>query len=418
MSAGGRRQSTGTGRSSSGPHSPTTRARRNGVSTRPGTAESRPAEPVLHLPPSATPDTGRLPRYVEHGGELVNRHPADALDARLYGFAIPASRKLLDAYCERLFNRPSGNALHWRAASSDVLVNFVDIPTMGSTELLDQHLGTCEEREAAIWFPVFEERTGQAAWAIPYMFVDSAIAMAGGREVYGFPKQLGRIQVPRRGAAPARLSIETPTLRTFSPTSRVANHRLLTVTHPGPVAELRSDWSDAGTAFSRVDLARRRAARHVPPDRRTTASGAVGTPGGAGAMGEAGAMDGAVAMGGAGLGEGDTEESEWLADLRFFAQLAAETLPVLLLKQFRDANVQSGACYQAVVLVETTVSQFRSGGLLQPGYTLEVERLAGEPLGRELGIAASSVAHAAFWLDFDFVVPLAEILWEADVGGR
>ena len=388
---------------------------------------SPPAEPVLHLPPSAAPDTGRLPRYVEHGGELVNRHPADALDARLYGFAIPASRKLLDAYCERLFNRPSGNALHWRAASSDVLVNFVDIPTMGSIELLDRHLGTCEEREAAIWFPVLEERTGQAAWAIPYMFVDSAIAMAGGREVYGFPKQLGTIHVPRRGAAPARLSIETPTLRTFSPTSRVANHRLLTVMHPAPVAELRSDWSDAGTAFARVDLARRKAARRVARSGRATASGAGGAgsavraAGGAGVEGAAGAVGAASRAGvegAVGREDGDAEESEWLADLRFFAQLADETLPVLLLKQFRDAAVQAAACYQAVVLVETTVSHFRGGGLLQPGYTVEVEPLAGEPLGRELGIAASSVAHAAFWLDFDFVVPLGEILWEADVGGR
>jgi len=116
-------------------------------------------------------------------------------------------------------------------------------------------------------------------------------------------------------------------------------------------------------------------------------------------------------------GEKCGTSAEWLAALRFFAHLADETLPVLLLKQFRDAAVQAAACYQAVVRVETTVSHFRGGGLLEPGYTLEVERLSGEPLGRELGIAARSVAHAAFWVDFDFVVPLAEILWEADVRG-
>src|SRR4051812_15270091 len=172
----------------------------------------------------------RLPIYVEHGGEIACRHPADALDSRLYGFLLPADRERLDAFCDRCFNVPSGRDEHWRAVGDEVLLNFVDIPTMGSTDRLDQALGTCHEREVAIWFPIFDHNRGRFAWAIPYMFVDSTLALAGGREVYGFPKQMGTLRIPVEDSAPSELAINTVTLKTYHPTSAAEDYRVITVT--------------------------------------------------------------------------------------------------------------------------------------------------------------------------------------------
>jgi hypothetical protein len=86
---------------------------------------------------------------------------------------------------------------------------------------------------------------------------------------------------------------------------------------------------------------------------------------------------------------------------------------MLLLKQFRDAHEPGAACYQALVLVNMAVKHFRGGGLLPSGYQITINPLDGEPISRELGLTESSTAALGFWLDFDFVVDLGEIIWEA-----
>lgn len=350
---------------------------------------SDPRRPELVIPVSGRTSLPRLPTFVEHGGEIACRHPADAIDSRLYGFVLQADRELLDAYCDRLFNRPTGGEEHWQAVSDEVLLNFVDIPTMGSTDLLDQRLGVCHEREAAIWFPVVDRKWNRFAWAVPYMFVDSALAMAGGREVYGFPKQMGTLEIPVGDTAPSLLHIDTVTLQTHAPDSVATNYRLITVERSGKPAPLGAAWGHPGQALHEV----------------MRAVGTTSVPD---------------------LGNGDTRSwlARWLPsgarqvadvspELLFFAQLVEEDIPMLLLKQFRDAHEQGAACYQAVVRVDMLVSLFRSGGLLPDDYHVRVEALDGEPLSRELGIQSSCSPRLAFWLDFDFVVQLGHILWEA-----
>ena len=74
------------------------------------------------------------------------------------------------------------------------------------------------------------------------------------------------------------------------------------------------------------------------------------------------------------------------------------------------------ACYQALVLVDMKVLEFRDGGLLPGDYGVTINPLEGEPIARELGVADSGAPRVAFWLDFDFLVELGDILWEAPVG--
>jgi hypothetical protein len=353
---------------------------------------NRPAPaPKLVLPPSAQNSLPRLPAYVEHGGEISCRHPADGLDSRMYGFIVQANRDCLDAYCERCFNAPTKGDEQWRAVSDHVLLNFVDIPKMGSTDPLDDELGFTHEREAAIWFPVYEPRRRLLAWAIPYMFVDSHFALAGGREVYGFPKQLGALTIPgNRRIAPASLQLKVETFATYKPTELARNHRVITIRRIGGGSRrLDSKGSRPGDAFFDV---LRGFTGVVAPD----------------------------------LLRGDL--LGWLADfgrdgvpdviphVLFFVHLVDQRAPMLLLKQFRDAHVPGGACYQALVHTDLRMTDFRGGGSLPDDYEVDIAQLDGEPICRELGIAEASRPHAAFWLDFDFYVELGRILWEAPVG--
>jgi Acetoacetate decarboxylase (ADC) len=343
----------------------------------------KPPVPELVIPASARTSLPRLPTFVEHGGEIACRHPADAINSRLYGFVVPADRDLLDTYCDSLFNIPTDGDQHWEAASGEVLLNFVDIPTMGSTDLLDQRLGFTHEQEAAIWFPVVDRKRNRFAWAIPYMFVDSALALAGGREVYGFPKQLGKMNIPVERSAPPELSIDTVTLDVHDPDSEAKKHRVVTVERSGQNATLGAGSSTPQLLRSKV----RKAARTDSADGH--------------AFGRA--------------TRSARRRDDELPDLLFFEHLVREDVPMLLLKQFRDAHVQGAACYQAVVLVDMVVSAFRGGGLLPDDYRVRTAELAGEPIMRELGIAASCTPRVAFWLHFDFLVQLGQILWEAEL---
>ena len=349
--------------------------------------------PRLVIPASGRTSLPRLPAFVEHGGEIACRHPADAIDSRLYGFVLEADRERLDEYCERLFNVPSGGTEKWRAVGSEVLLNFVDIPTMGSTDVLDRRLGVCHEREAAIWFPIVDRKRGRFAWAVPYMFVDSALALAGGREVYGFPKQMATLEVPADHAAPQRLTIDTVTLRTHAPDSVATNERVITVERVGDAVALGTPCDDPAQALRAV----------------MRAVGISSVPD----LGGHSFVDNVLGT----LGRWVPSVAHHLPDsppeVLFFAQLVEENIPMLLLKQFRDAHEQGAACYQAVLRVDMAVEQFRTGGLLPADYTVHIAELDGEPIARELGVpAGTSTARLAFWLDFDFIVRLARILWE------
>lgn len=324
------------------------------------------------LPASAKNSLKRLPAFVEHGGEIACRHPADAINSRMYAFVVDGDRDLLNNYCEIMYNRPSGGTEKWRAAGNEVLLNFVDIPTMGSTDLLDRRLGVCAEREVAIWFPVIDTKRDRFAWAVPYMFVDSALALAGGREVYGFPKQMGTIDIPRSSTVPASLTLDSVTLRTHSPASVATDYRVITVERGDDVGTLTPSWDQPAQTARDIERA------------------LVGAIGGS---------------------------HHPALEALFFGQMVEESIPMLLLKQFRDAHQQGSACYQAVLTVDMAVTTFRSGGMLPDDYTITFAELAGEPISRELGVPHTCRPRLAFWLEFDFLVRLGTILSEAS-GGR
>ena len=209
----------------------------------------------------------------------------------------------------------------------------------------------------------------------------------GGREVYGFPKQLGRLEIPRDDHAPAELRLDTVTFQQYGPSSEDARYPVVTVVREGDPQPL----DRAGSL-----------------DAVIRALGAVAEP-------RLAERD-LVGWLGDLVRAGTRELEDVVPHVLFFTHLLEQRTPMLLLKQFRDAHVPGAACYQALVLVGMSVKTFRSGGLLPEGYHVTISPLDGEPISRELGVAGSSMPRMAFWLDFDFDVPLGEILWEARGG--
>jgi Acetoacetate decarboxylase (ADC) len=323
------------------------------------------------------------PRYVERGGELATRQPFDARDVSLYVFVLRADRLLLELLCEQTFDRPSAGTMRYVPIGGSVMLVFANIGELQSTGPPDDRLGRCPEQELGVWVPVFDRWRGRASWTLPYTFVDEPTASAGGREIYGFPKQLAEVSVPAVDQDPTQFEVQAHCIDRFAPNARVQKHRVVRARRPG-AGPLARDWPGLRSAL--VDLL------------------------------------GAGAAVGAGLGRLQADlvarragvAVELEPALLFLCQLALGRVPVVLLKQFRDAADPRFACYQAIIEAPQTLLAYRGGGLLSNDWEVEVADLDGEPLVRELGVKAGpNDPGLAFWLDIDFRIERGRALWEA-----
>jgi hypothetical protein len=352
----------------------------------------------------------RATTYVERGGELVTRHPFDLTGVRMYGFVVRADHDRLDELCERTFREPSGGLEDYVPVGSHVIVAFTEILSIQSSEAPDDGLGVCGEREVGVWAPVFDRRRDRACWTLPYLFVDQPAPMAGGREIFGFPKQLGAVTFPEPGDVTAVFGVSAPCIAHFDSAARMVSEPVLSARNvePGTAAGARTlrpatpsggrnrPWADPGEALL-----------------------AMATP--AGSNGRSAATP--VPRLAADFAVLANELSRlrlthhWIDAGRVVAMLASHLgfgrLPVVLLKQFRDVADPRRACYQAVVDVEHEVLRFDGGHLLAGQWQLEVADLDGEPLRRELGLPPTVPADLAFQLDFQFRIRAGQVLWEA-----
>jgi hypothetical protein len=325
-----------------------------------------------------------LPEYVERGGEIVPRQPSQADDARLYGFVVQARESRLNEFCDRTFNRPAGqlSSRRWQAMGDWVLLNFVDVGRLHSADPADSRLGHLREREGAIWMPVWDANQRRLMWTVPYIFVDSEWAMTGGREPFGFPKQLGKLVIPPRDErAPRTLEIHTTGLRTWGPDSSVRPVRVVSVTRTDDGSDELGDSWTAGSDVARL------LARALPHRRLDLFRSADKLEDG---------VDVLLAYVGSMVNQGG--------------------LSMVLLKQFRDAFHSTRACYQAILEVVERVTDFHRGALLPGTYTVEFDQSETEPIHRDLGVGSGpQPAVCAFWMEFDFSVAAREpVLWTWD----
>jgi hypothetical protein len=279
--------------------------------------------------------------YVDRGNE-PQAQPYRCDGATLYAFVVRADEAMLRlGVCDRLFNEPSGGRLRFRPASDHVVVGFAVIRRLSSTSAAEPY--TFAEREAAVMVPLVEEGSQQFYLTPAWMGVDHPHSLVLGREIYGFPKALGWAEVSGRpaGATSMWLDALVPAGGELVRTRVVEAQR----TQPEPGA----GWDSAAEAA--------RGLRAL--------------------------------FGAAGLGEG------LRLALGAAGDLLRGALPLVFLKQLRDAADPRRACYQAVVTAEAQVRAFRGGGLLGTGWTLRAHpslALGEEPI-QPVGGA---------WLDIDF----------------
>jgi hypothetical protein len=313
--------------------------------------------------------------YVLRGGQQTYPQPYDIEGVRFYSFVLDADYDALESYVDRVLNGPAGGAVVYKP-----LVGRVMLGLMESTRIWagppEKRLFSVAERDLAFWIPVVSvqklgpiEFATRLVWYMSYVIVDDSLAVAMGREVYGFPKELGNFdqQPPVGPGGPAstfleRLKVETLAVKEYGPAAAPSFQ---------PVVEIRRTGAEPGAA-ARTWETLEEAAREF-----------LGI-----------------------LAGGDRVTLPGLGIVHeMFEFFEHREYPLIFLKQFRDHADGNLACYQAVVEALVRVGKFRSAGWLPGTYEVAIESYASHPIVADLGLGGGTPpVVAAAYLDFDFTM--------------
>lgn len=320
-----------------------------------------------------------LPRYVERGGDIVAPAPYTARAARTYAFILPADRATIDALLARSFREPSGGAVDIQALGPFVFLTASRIGSLRPSNPPHRDYGQASEIEIAVWVPGVDVGRNQMVWFHPYMFVDQHLALAAGREVYGFPKQLGTIGIAGDAARPVSITLEVVAIERFGADAWAEPHDLVGIWRgesppPPPLGPFDTEAAALDAFAERLE------ATDVGP-------AFSGMPG----VGRLGEMLQLI--------------------LRLVRDTAAGRMPMMFLKQFRDAVEPDRACYQKIIEARTRRLKFHDFGFLGE-YTVTIKDLASEPLRTDLGLRAGPITPiASIRLDDDFEMMTGTVRW-------
>lgn len=289
------------------------------------------------LPPSASDDPPP-PTFVLRDGDLLAKPPLD-LDIVMYVFILAADAAAL--------GRVLDQQLNWASQRYQPLLPYVAL-YLSSLNIDAPPFARVPAMDFGIWVPVVE--TGSAGTRLvtytPYLWADNGWALIGGREVFGFPKQLGsEMIVPSKPGDPGRFSLKTMVLPTAQSTAVVEELFSVQRTDSQDLGERRRDFSSA---------AQLRAALASRLDGRLDASSAsrrVAVRGGLGSL---------------------------------------TGMSMVFLKQFPTQGGDPSACYRAVV--ETTLDPLPTdfqAGILAGKYDMTLRRFASHQIASTLGLAVT-----------------------------
>lgn len=336
-------------------------------------------DPVAIAP--APPPRGR---YIEVDGNNTPMQPYTARNVTMYSFALEADVDRLQAICDQQLNL--GGPVVYRALGP---LAFFVAAIMGPISPLSPQAWT-DEKDFGFWIPVVAGRLGAAgefhaerpAFFIPYLWVDEYLAAQTGREVYGYPKAVGRLGHPRSPGDAAEFSIDA-----------------LVVPELGPPGAPASRWQ-----WRRLVTASRRGGGRWDSLARELSSIAE--------LGRAVVAAIAREIGGHALPG---------PSLALLAELGRDALalevPMVFLKQFRDVADGTAACYQAIVeSPNRTTSDPIEAGVLPGDWELAIEQFATVRLIDRLGLRVKGGAVPAalhFWVKFGFTAEPGRVIWRA-----
>lgn len=159
--------------------------------------------------------------------------PLQLKNAEMYGFFVKGDLAKLQATLDGTLNQVAGRRLRFKAISPYVLLTFTRVNHANSAVAVDQAKGWITEIDIVTWIMVGAmDEEGELAHIYYYpahIFVDDAMALINGRELFGYPKYLCEYEIPAADADPLRCSVSAKGFHPFSPETKIAMHPLLEV---------------------------------------------------------------------------------------------------------------------------------------------------------------------------------------------
>jgi hypothetical protein len=217
------------------------------------------------------------------------------------------------------------------------------------------------------------------------VWIDSnPLAIALGREVYGFPKEEGRIRLSPGSELPERITLDAFAARNLGRSTRWSWIRLLDLSAQNGTAvpNYLSDTFERhnGTGFF-----------DIVEFWRDIADTALSE-----------AMDGI---------EGRRYRIRPRFPLRVASDLARMQFPLVFLKQFYDAEGRGRACYQAII--EAPLSASNVHGSLLKKWELTRRLSESHPLGQDLGLREVDEPVVAYKVTCNLRTGAGVELWRA-----
>lgn len=310
----------------------------------------------------------RIP-YVDLPNRLIGQGPYLHRDVMFHGFTVDGDGAKLQLLLDRMFEQPSRGKVKYSCISKRVLISFANIGKVSSVSEPDK--GYLPEIDVAMWVLARAHKItpNPLRWIPVFLFVDSAAAMAAGREVYGFPKQLGWFAMPSTGGAMERFSAETIVFEKFAADQKAEQKPVIEIEPilPPPPGAIETIWNSASEAAE-------------------------------------GLLE--VALQGA--------EKKLLPALKFSARHLMPPVTMAFLKQFPEVSDTSRACHQSITECEARVVAFRRAGRSKGEFRARISSYASHSFEEELGIAPGwHEIGKSTWLDYDFQADMGEELWRA-----
>jgi hypothetical protein len=242
--------------------------------------------------------------------------------------------------------------------------------------------GYTSEREATFWIAVSDykkygedELCKKVELFIPFIYSDNPWAVAGGRELYGFPKQSSTIRMPGAGQGAGAFEIQTLAYRTLGPDSQAQVSQVLSLERADgePFVHGEPGFSLGDELLERLGVLKDE-------------------------LGQ--------------LLDFNFEFGSRIIDFLF-----RPSLPMVFLKQFLDVGVGSStdACYQAIVGAEADQIELKSLRLLLRRFRLRIASLATQPIAQTLGLELDPGGQlfipGGLQLRFDFRLNEGHLIW-------
>lgn len=286
--------------------------------------------------------------YLRRGGMDAQPAPWQCDDVRAHVYYVKGDMTKLEQLCDRCLNLTG--APRYTPVLDFVALTFQRFEGMfsdGGPNTSQQ--GRHHYSEASFW--VLVSNGVDTRVFIPYMFVDNWIALAAGREIYGFPKEFAEVEMPTASNGDTA-AVTALALRLAGP-ERAKNTMILECA-PAPGGLLQTA---VGLAVSNID----NLWQHVETDAVFSA------------------FFGPVA--------------------EFMRMLRSPTLPIAFLRQIRA--LQGGGAADLLRVVKADVHPFNVSSMprILPPHELTLTALDSHPIAKELGLTPGANGR--------FDVPLA-----------